>query len=428
MRPPFVFPAKPVIYLKTKPRKLHKSYHNLLHKTGWSSSVPFGFRTIVVSDPQLVKSVLSTLPKSDRFYDWLTEPVENARFLGQGMLTSSGPEWKSQRKALDAAFVRKEIESSIPLMKQETRDVIASTNCDEVVNITTMCSAITLNIVSNVLFGETFDDNAKSKVVTHVAKVNDEIMKFLNPLYIPVTYSPSYVQSMLHSTIEVRKQVECALDKRLQSDVECNDLLSLIIDYSSCKEEMIDQVLTFFLAGYDTSATTIMWALYLLHMHENKKYLGNIMMELEYCNESQTLKNVILETLRLYPASGGGFIRKFTVENKDNENFPSSWPINCDIVVPVYSMHRHPDHWSEPDEFMPERWETISEAQMANVYMPFSQGPRNCIGKYFAMSEITAVVSTLLTEVEFYNTSQCLETELTPVMTSVTPFTAILNK
>lgn len=307
------------------------------------------------------------------------------------MLTSEGESWKTQRYSVNKIFAKKSIKDYMTLMENETINVICDLSLNENVNMSKMSSEITMNIVNKILFGNMFENEEKHEMVRIVNTINDEIMK------------------------HIRETIERTLDTVVEK-ADISEFMGTILEMKT-KNEAIDQILTFFLAGYDTSASTITWALYLLHKKENEKYLEHIREELKYKDESLMLINVIKETLRLYPAGGGGFLRKY----KGESGFPEEWALNSDIIVPVYSMHRHPEYWISGDEFLPKRWELVSEGDMTNIFMPFSQGSRNCVGKHFAMLEIYCVLSTILQNVRFKSTTQDIESILTPVLTGDKP-------
>lgn len=331
------------------------------------------------------------------------------------MLTSEGESWKTQRYSVNKIFAKKSIKDYMTLMENETINVICDLSLNENVNMSKMSSEITMNIVNKILFGNMFENEEKHEMVRIVNTINDEIMKYLNPIHNSIRHIPFYGKELRKSTKHIRETIERTLDTVVEK-ADISEFMGTILEMKT-KNEAIDQILTFFLAGYDTSASTITWALYLLHKKENEKYLEHIREELKYKDESLMLINVIKETLRLYPAGGGGFLRKY----KGESGFPEEWALNSDIIVPVYSMHRHPEYWISGDEFLPKRWELVSEGDMTNIFMPFSQGSRNCVGKHFAMLEIYCVLSTILQNVRFKSTTQDIESILTPVLTGDKP-------
>ena len=406
----FTIPAHPMKYLTAKPQKLHETYHDILKQTHFPSEVQFGFNSKLVACPKLAKRVLKTLPKSSMFYDSLREPAPRSRFLGNGILTASNYDAKIQRRKFDEQFRKNMLEVFENDMMTEANQYL-DTLCDnQHIHVQELSQTLTLNIVGKTLLGDVFDSDARDVLLSNVFHVNDEIVKQINPVYGVMRGVPAYTED-IHTGVEVIRSLVGSAVESARSDEE-KTLLDIIIHTSNDEEEIIDNVLTFFLAGYDTTASALCTCLQVLHQDEHADILHSVLDELAH-NETSVLDCVIKETLRLHPPSAGGILRTFKDEHKDQ--FPEHWRHNTDIIVPIYSLHRHPKYWDNPDVFIPSRWETTSEKEVCDVYMPFSVGTRNCIGKQFALLELKILLKTLLQNVQFINMTSEMDFRLNPV-------------
>lgn len=165
-------------------------------------------------------------------------------------------------------------------------------------------------------------------------------------------------------------------------------------------EEMVDQVAIFFLAGHETSASALAWALYLLATHpqaqeraaaEAQEFLqgptfGNL-------SKLRFTRDVFRETLRLYPPVPMMVREAAKAESFRNRNVPKG----AQIVLSPWHLHRHTRLWDAPDEFDPERFATENGKTCArHAYIPFSSGARVCTGAGFAMVEGPLMLACIL--------------------------------
>jgi cytochrome P450/phosphatidylglycerophosphate synthase len=181
------------------------------------------------------------------------------------------------------------------------------------------------------------------------------------------------------------------------------------------KLEIIEQLKTFYFAGHDTTATTIAWAAWLLSQHpqvvsklrqelDEHGIFSDLNMEeanslslasknaptYEQLNSCPYLDAVVKETLRLYPPAGSA---RYTADA--NESYRGMRLGGAVLYVCPYVLHRLPQYWERPDDFWPERFVDVSPETYANKFLPFSKGPRDCLGKYFASLEAKLAIAAL---------------------------------
>lgn len=169
--------------------------------------------------------------------------------------------------------------------------------------------------------------------------------------------------------------------------------------------ELRDEIKTFLLAGHDTTATWCYWAFFALckypdvqekvfqdvNKHSPEEKTSDIPMrsikKMSYFNAFMN------EVLRLYPPIG--MIIRY---NEKEENLKGVIvPAGTRLIIPIHLLHRHPNYWKDPEEFQPERW--LGEKHPSShkhSFMPFSNGPRNCIGYYFAEMEAKLLMAPLI--------------------------------
>ncbi|KKL47209.1 hypothetical protein LCGC14_2337820, partial [marine sediment metagenome] len=164
-------------------------------------------------------------------------------------------------------------------------------------------------------------------------------------------------------------------------------------------EEMVDQVAIFFLAGHETSASTLAWALYLLATHPDwQDRLADEAQQIETCDfavmsKLRLSRDVFREALRLYPP-----VPMMVREASCPERFRDrNVKVGSQLVISPWHLHRHERLWDNPDSFDPDRWHTENGQKcQREAYLPFSAGARVCPGAGFAMVEGPLLLSRLL--------------------------------
>jgi cytochrome P450 len=172
-------------------------------------------------------------------------------------------------------------------------------------------------------------------------------------------------------------------------------------------EQLVDNLLTFYLAGHETTARALAWTLYLLANapdwaaqleEEIARVTGGAPVENSHVEKLVLVQQVLKESMRLYPPVP--MLSRQCVEQArlgDVDVMPGST-----VAMPIYAMHRHTGRWQDPDAFDPARFAPEREAQIPRYqYLPFGAGPRICIGMAFAMLEATVMLATLLQKARF---------------------------
>lgn len=280
-----------------------------------------------------------------------------------------------------------------------------------VVDIHTAMMRLTLQIIAQTMFST--DSSHMAELVDRSSKLYQGDMTFSPLAVLPVvrhgwkSYSTYRGKSIIR---ELDVAIYQLIEARLNAKHSAGDLLDELVravdvetGYRLSKEEVRDQVVTIFMAGHETTALTLTWALYLLAKHpevqarasaEVRDAIGDREPTLSDCSRMPFLRMVIDETLRLYPpihtlgwreavqdiSIRGLHIRKGSA-----------------VLISPWILHRHRQLWSEPERFDPERFHPGRVADRVKYsYIPFSAGPRVCVAPIFAITEALLILSRIL--------------------------------
>jgi cytochrome P450 len=213
---------------------------------------------------------------------------------------------------------------------------------------------------------------------------------------------------------DLRAAVAAVLARRRATGLVGNDLLARLARAQDpetgapmSEKQLVDNLVTFLVAGHETTAKALTWALYLLArapgwqqrvLGEVDAVVGDEAVADDHLEKLLVTRAVLKETMRLYPPAP--VMTRLAAE--DIELGPVTVRAGTHIVIPIFAVHRHRKLWSDPDRFDPERFTPEREAKHARTqFMPFGFGPRTCIGGTFAMMEATAILATLVRRARF---------------------------
>jgi cytochrome P450 len=372
----------------------------------------------LVSDPAIVRHVL--LDHIDN-YDKHTPAFDAVRVvLGNGMLTSGGGFWKRQRRIAQPAFHGESVRHFAPIMTRLASETAAqwarAAASGETVDACADMMRVTLRIVAETLFG---DDLAES--AAEVNRVFPVILACLAarvtsplrpPLWLP-TANNRRLRPALRSLNAIVERLIATKRRRLAAGSRPpdghRDLLTILMLARDAETgetmsdvQLRDEVMTLLIAGHETTANALSWLWVLLDRHPDEQErlraelvaaTGGRPPTVEDLPQLPRLKAVVQETLRLYPP-----VWMFDRRALGPDQLGSTKVAKGDLVIFCpYAIHRLPGLWHEPEAFRPERFEAGREEQKNKfAYLPFSAGPRTCIGNTFAMIESQLIMGTLL--------------------------------
>mgnify|MGYP002781049538 FL=1 len=268
---------------------------------------------------------------------------------------------------------------------------------------------LTLEIVGEALFSTGLEaqiDTFSTAFRRSAEFINDRINNpFKTPLWLPTKAHRQFIQNrdrLQHIALELIQM------RRHQENVPL-DLLAMLMAAQDADTgarmsdaELLDEVMTLLIAGHETVSVTLSWTFPLLGNHPEVRQQLQAEIETvlkgrppsaeDYLKLPYT-RQVIEEALRLYPPVWG--LSRETLQADEIQGYPI--PSETFVLVGTYFTHRHPEFWSAPDTFSPERFTEAETAKRHKfAYHPFGGGPRICIGSQFALMEATLILSTLV--------------------------------
>ncbi len=373
-------------------------------------------RLTYVTDPQLVKRILL-----DEFSDFPKTIIERyvfTRLLGKGILTAHGAEWRWQRQAAAPLFRHAEIQRYAPTMTEAAERAIANwrrlpPGAVRLVDQDTTRAAFSV-------IAETMLHSNDPAVTAALERANRD---YLLPLSWPGVYGVLGLPEWLPyprraarraAERDMRQSVGSLVkERRAQSDAR-TDLMTRLLaakdpetGQTMADEQMVDNLLTFLLAGHETSAKSLAWMLYLVALSpaweqrllaEVTRVAGDDPIGAQHVDQLTDAAMFIKEAMRLYPPISS--LARVATKDVDLGGTPVAK--GNIIVMPIFAIHRHERLWEDPGRFDPERFTPEREAkQVRYQYMPFGAGPRVCIGASFAMLEATILLASFVRAARF---------------------------
>ena len=382
-------------------------------------SVPnFGKKLHVITDPEGMMQVLAHEAKK------FTKTAIDARILGpatkEGLLSVHGEQWKRQRKAVAPMFRKRHMEDLAPLISETLDTFCAGLDAEPDIELNSAMAELTFDVLAKALLGDPqgLDGErlkyATRNMVTSAGTLRpDDLIPF--PAWVPRPISPKGSRALKR----LKNAADDLIAKRKKQPVE-NDLVSLLIGARDPKtgeglspREQRDNLIGFFIAGHETTALTLTWALYLIGMHRPTAERireevsavcpeGNI--SYEQMAELKFTQAVIDETMRLYPPAPmlNRLCHEDTVvsgrEIKAGDTF-----LLCNYV-----MHRTERLWDNPLAFDPDRFLRDPSLKAKGApYMPFGAGPRICVGAAFATMEAVMSLARLVRDYDVVVPGDC---------------------
>ena len=381
--------------------------------------VPF-FHTFMVNQPDLVKKVLNesltTFPKSRRIRGGLSSLLGNSLFL------SSGEDWLHQRRIVDPAFEGGRLREVFPKMWDSAVAAVDRLQ-DQIdqgpIEVESMTSHVAADVIFRTLFSLPITDKTAEGVFDEFKDYQRSMPLVNMATFFPdQNWLPKFNTKRSKKSAEVIRGLIRQITEKRRQEIEAgtapDDLATKIMttpdpETGKCfdTEEMVDQVAIFFLAGHETSASALAWALYMLAMYPEwqdklaAEAIEVIDPEVPYFSAAGKLRisrDVFRETMRLYPPVPAT-VREAScpVEFRGRQIKKGN-----QVILSAWHLHRHNKIWDRPDEFDPTRFKTKEGKQcMRDAYIPFSAGPRVCPGSGFAMLEGPLILSMLVRAYKF---------------------------
>ncbi|MFD7260211.1 cytochrome P450 [Streptomyces sp. NPDC059874] len=376
---------------------------------------------------QVLAAQSANFRKDNPFYQEIRES------FGNGLLTSQDEDYLRQRRLVQPLFTKRRVDGYAGAVAAETASVIAAWReaADGVVDVSDQMMHLALRAVARILFGT--DVEATVDVVDRCFPVITEYVlgRGYSPVNIPRAWPTPNNRRAAAALDELYGVCDQIISGRRSGagseEGEGQDLLSLLAAAKSSDDgefdasELRDQVLIFLLAGHETTATSLSFALHLLARHpeqqrrareEINRVLGDRTPEAADLDRLPYLTQVLKEAMRLYPAAP--IIGRNAVAATEIGGY--TIPAGGNVILAPWVTHRHPDYWPDPERFDPERFTPEAEAARPRyAWFPFGGGPRACIGQHFSMLESVIALAMILRAYEF----EAVDTDI-PVSAGIT--------
>lgn len=366
------------------------------------------FRTPVIhsficNDPALVEQVLKTRP--DEFPKSRRLAAGLAPLIGTSVFIANGEDWARQRRIIDPAFEGGRLRQQFPAMRDAGHAAVARLTATQgrEIDIEPETSHATADVIFRTLFSMPIEHRIAGQVFA-AFRAHQDAQPLVNLgaiLPLPAWFRP-HSRRTRATAARIRGLIAALVAERraaIAAGTAPDDLATKIMttpdpQTGRCFDaaEMVDQVATFFLAGHETSASAMAWALWLLAASpewqdrvaaEARAELGDAP-DFAAVGRLKAARAVFREAMRLYPP-----VPMFVREAACPQTFRDRpVPKGAQVVISPWHLHRHERLWDDPDAFDPARWETENGRACARTaYVPFGAGQRVCPGAGFAMIE-----------------------------------------
>ena len=367
--------------------------------------------SFVCNDPELVSLVLRArpddFPKSNRLREGL------APLLGRSVFVTNGEEWRRQRRIIDPAFEGGRLREIFPQIWEASRTAALRLPEGEI-DLEPETSHAAADVIFRTLFSIPIEDQTAAQVFSAFRAHQDAqpIVNIGALLPLPGWFPRFHSRRTRETAAHIRGLIAQLVADRAEAiaaGTAPDDLATKIMTTPDPQTgeiftppEMVDQVAIFFLAGHETSASSLAWALWLLAANpdwqdrvadEARAEIDPEHPDFSVVSHLKLSRAVFREALRLYPP-----VPMMVRESACPEHFRDrDVPKGAQIVISPWHLHRHERLWDDPDSFDPARWETENGKSCArSAYIPFSAGSRVCPGAGFAMVEGPLMLSLIL--------------------------------
>lgn len=360
----------------------------------------------VIRHPDHMRQVLVTDAASYRKTHAALRRISEV--LGEGLVNSDGAVWKRHRRMIQPAFRKERLRHYATMMVQEAIAEVERWSVQAPLDLGAAMTQLTLRVVSRSLFSHDVArdiDDVGAAVSAFQGSISrpDFFPRWLpTPQRQQMRRSVGNLDHMMYELVRQRRA-------RLADGSGSHDLLQMLLEVKDeqgdgaglSDQEIRDQLVTFFLAGHETTSHALTWTWYLLSQNpaeearlhaELDAVLGDRPPTFDDLEALPYAGRVIKEAMRMYPPVYM-IARK---AHRDTHIGDHAVPAGSEIAAWVYMTHRDHRWYSEPDVFRPDRFTPEREAALPKqAYLPFGSGPRTCIGKIFATVEATLLLATM---------------------------------
>ncbi|XP_063235358.1 probable cytochrome P450 4aa1 [Bacillus rossius redtenbacheri] len=386
------------------------------------------YPTVFVISPHCLQKILSSNKHTEKLFFY--KLMDN--FLGKGLVTSGGSTWRLHRKLLQPSFKQSVLEQFLPAFHDGSQRLVRRFQGVEApVNVVSHMNQTVLEILNDAILGVRAEDTARPRADGSSPFRNAKVLvphRIAHPwLMLDWVYRRTaaarsedshraslgdFAREIIRKRKEEREAVNNKSNNNMQKEVQKTrfSLLDRMLDISDNnpdfdEEAIVDEVCTFMLAGQESVATAMSFCVFLLAQHQDalrrveEEVLGlpDRAPSLQDLQDMRYLEQCIKEALRLYPSIPilGRKLAEDVCMGKH------TLPAGCGVFICPFATHRIAEIFPDPEKFDPDRFLPENVQKMhPYAYTAFSAGPRNCIGKTFALLEMKTLLSALVRRYE----------------------------
>jgi len=364
----------------------------------------------LVNHPDHVARVLM---KNRQNYDKASRSSDCLGLIcGESLLTANGATWKQRRRMIQPIFHRAAIAGFIDAIADCTATMLdewaLKERAGEPVEIASEMMQLTFRVVGRCLFGADLGKEAHAVEEAMHVLVTHTYRRWRSILNAPPSWPTPANRRFQKALAEVDAIIARLIARHRESPPAVPTLLTMLMGSQDAESgaslsdaEVRNEAIAFLLAGHETTANALAWSLYLLD--QQPQWAEAVRVEFEaVCGDSLpvmadlpqlgTTLHVFEESTRLYPPIWA--MERHAVEADEIGGFLI--PKGSGVIISPYTLHRHPEFWDRPGEFLPERFLERDHA----AYYPFGAGPRFCIGHEFALAEARVILPMVLRRFE----------------------------
>ncbi len=373
---------------------------------------------VIINDATEIRSILTNpsdiYPKNDLMVGAL------APLVGDSVFVSDGDKWRRQRAMIAPAFHHMKLSIAFDSMEAAVDDY--ERTLDQHVlrgapfSLDLTMSQLTADVICRTVFSTPLASDTARDVFESFSYFERSVahVEIKRLIFQPAWSDIPQKGDVLEACERIRSHLGKMVDGHLAEGAAFEDIAAEIIEAkdkesgeSFTRDELIDQLGVFFLAGHETTASALTWAFYVLATRSD--ILERLREEVEIVTEGDRIdfshirkldfaRSVFKESMRLYPPIT--FIPRVAAE--DTEIMGRKIKRGAMVMIAPWVVHRHEAYWSNPHAFDAERFMAHREHEIVpNTYMPFGLGPRVCVGANFATIEATLILARLARNYDF---------------------------
>jgi cytochrome P450 len=378
---------------------------------------------LIVNDPDLTRGIMTDptdiYPKNDLMVGAL-EPL-----VGDSIFVSSGDRWRRQRRMIDPAFSHMRLTRAFTSMSAAVNAYEEHLKESALKGLPFSLDLAMGHLTADIITRTVFSTSLESETAKEVFEAFSEFERSVAHVELKrLIFDPPFKAIPQHDHVldackRIRHHLGALVDRHLApatNGATCpfDDIASAVIaaeDSESgarfSREELIDQLGVFFLAGHETTASALTWAFFIMATRpevmarvreEVDCVVGDGPVTFEHTKQLTYIRNLFKETLRLYPPIT--FIPRVAAEPVQIGKHRVKK--GAMIMIAPWVIHRHLDYWDDPDRFDPDRFSPEREKTIRpGTYMPFGLGPRVCVGAGFAGVESALIIAQLVRRFDF---------------------------